>query len=184
MNKQANKLSAINWKSPTKKYRQISAVPRVTVTAKPNKSADATTAAYWRIAMNKPFMAKYYPTDPKVRKISVYEGGQGVLFDPKPTKDQPFFEIRKGNYFNDTGLVEDILKHFDIPIVANEITTIHLFGKPFGKFDEKTIHELVYINGENPDTTQLEGLKKKLEADENFPEPDEGEKAQTIRVEG
>jgi hypothetical protein len=179
-----SKLSAISWKKPTKKYRQISQVPRVTVTAKPNKSKDSSTAPYFRIAMNKPFMEKYYPTDPKIRKISVYEGGQGVLFDPKPTKDQPFFEIRKGNYFNDTGLVEDILKHFDIPIVANEINTIHLFGKPFGKFDEKTIHELVYINGENPDTTQLAGLKEKMEADENFPEADEAEKPTKIKVEG
>jgi len=181
-----SKLSAIDWMSPQKKARSISAVPRVTVTSKAFKSGDSgKTAPYWRFAVNKPFMMKYYPTDPKIKKLSIYVGGQGVLFDSRPVKSQPFYEFRKGNYFNDTNLINTIMKHFNIPILpAPGITTIHLHAKPFGKFDEKPIFELVYINGENPDTTQLAGLKAKMEADEQFPEPDEGDKPKTIRVEG
>lgn len=180
-----SKLSAIDWMSPKKKYRSITAVPRITITSKAFKTGEANkTAPYWRFAVNKPFLEKYYPTAPKVMKVSIYCGGHGVLMDTKPSKDQPFFEFRKGNYFNDQELIDTILRHFEIPVKPNPgITTIHLHAKPFGKFDEKVIHELVYINGENPDTTQLAGLKARMEKDENFPEPD-AETKQTIKIEG
>jgi hypothetical protein len=170
---------------PVSKRRTSTVVPTITVTSKAFKSGQAMkTAPYWRFAGNNAFMSKYFPTDPKIKKLSIYVGGQGVLMDTKPAKDQPYYLFRKGNYFNDELLINTLFKHFEVPIKkAPEITTIHLFVKPFGKFDEKVIHELIYIDDENPDTTQLAGLKQKMESDENFPEPDTV-KPQTIKIEG
>ena len=180
-----SKLNAIDWMNPTKKKRGSSLTPMITVTSKDFITGNKNnTAPYWRFTANKPFMKKYFPTDPKIKKISVYVGGHGVLIDPHPVKDQPFFEFGKANYFTDHELITSILKHFAIPFKkAPDPTTIRLHAKPFGKFDEKIIHELIYINGENPDTTQLAGLKEKMEADENFPEPDD-QKPQKIVIEG
>jgi hypothetical protein len=75
------------------------------------------------------------------------------------------------------------MKHCSIVQKPNDTTTFHLNAKPFGKFDEKLLHELIYINDENPDSTSLAGFKRKLEADENFPEKDQ-ESTQTIKIEG
>jgi hypothetical protein len=158
----------------------------ISITSKDFKTGKKNnTAPYWRFTANKSFMQKYFPNDPKIKKISVYIGGQGVLMDPRPIKDQPFFVFGKASYFTDRNLVDSILKHFAIPYkAAPEPTTIRLHAKPFGKFDEKILYELVYIDDENPDTTQLAGLKEKMEADENFPEPDADSKPQTITIEG
>ena len=179
-----SKINQISWENPEKRKRTYTLVPRITVSAKPEKSGEnGKVAPYFRFTVNKPFLTKYYPTNPKVKRISIYVGGQGVLVDVKPGKDQPFFEFGKGGYFSDRNLIEKIAKHFSIPIKPKDITTFHLHVKPFGIYDEKSIYALTYINGENPDTTQLEGLKEKLEADENFPEPDKV-KPTKIKVEG
>ena len=180
-----SKLDQIPWHKPQRKYRTQTAVPLVTITSKAFKTGQTgKTAPYWRIAMNKAFMEKYYPEDPKIRRMSVYVGGQGVLVDIKPSKGQDANEIRLGNYFNDEELVDKLFKHFGIPILSKpNITHMHLHCKPGKKYDEKLIYEFVYIDDQNPELTQLEGLKAKLEADENMPEPD-SEKPIKINVEG
>ena len=181
-----NKVEQIPWSKPQKKYRTSSAIAMITVTSKAFKSGSTGKAApYWRFALNKAFIHKYYAENPKIKRMSVYVGGNGVIFDSKPSKTQPSFEIRIGDYFNDEKLVNDILRHFEIPLKPKpDTTSIHLHAKPYKKYDEKMIYELVYIDEENPDTTQLAGLKAKMEADENFPEADQPEKSKPITVEG
>ena len=175
----------IPWEKPTKKKRVQSVVPRITVTSKAFKTGNQMkTAPYWRVAFNKAFMEKYFPGDPKIKRMSIYVGGQGVMVDIKPARTQDAFELRVGGYFNDETLVNKLFRHFGIPMLSNpNITTMHLHVKPGRKYDEKLIYEFLYINEENQQLTQLENLKQELVADENFPEPDE-EKAQTIKVEG
>ena len=180
-----SKIEQIPWNKPRKKHRSSTVVPVITITSKAFKSGKTMkTAPYWRFAANRAFMDKYYPDNPKIKRMSVYTGGNGVLFDPRPTKTQTAYLFRIGDYFNDEDLVNDILRHFEIPLKANpNPTSIHIHGKPYKKYDEKMVYEFVYINDENPDTTQLAGLKAKLEADERFPEADEPEKSKTIKVE-
>lgn len=170
---------------PEQKRRGSSVIPMVTVTSKAFKTGNANkTAPYWRAAFNRAFIEKYMPGDPKIKRISIYVGGNGAIFDAKPSRNQDAYELRKGDYFNDEHLVTQIFKHFEIPIKpAPKISTIHLHAKPYKKYDEKMVYELVYINDHNPDTTQLKGIKEKLEADENFPEADE-ETPVKIKVEG
>ena len=181
-----SKAEQIPWNKPQKKMRSTSIVPMVTITSKAFKSGKTMkTAPYWRFAANRAFMEKYYPSDPKIKRISVYVGGNGVLFDPKPSKTQDAFLFRIGDYFNDEQLVNQILRHFEIPLKAQpETTPIHVHGKPYKKYDDKMVYEFIYINEQNPETTQLAGLKARLEADERFPEADAPEKPQKIVVEG
>ena len=180
-----SKIDQIPWAKPTKKKRTQSVIPRITITSKAFKTGNAMkTAPYWRCAFNKAFFEKYYPGDPKIKRISIYVGGQGVLVDIKPARTQDAFEMRIGGYFNDEVLVNDLFRHFGIPLLSKpNITTMHLHCKPGKKYDEKLIYEFVYMNEENPQLTQLENLKQKLEDDENFPEAD-SESKQTIKVEG
>lgn len=179
------KIEQIPWAKPQRKYRTQSVVPLVTITSKAFKSGEQMkTAPYWRVAFNKAFMEKYYPDDPKIKRISIYVGGQGVLVDIKPARGQDAFEVRVGNYFNDEDLVDSLFKHFGIPIMAKPtITHMHLHCKPGRKYDEKLIYEFTYIDEANPELTQLEGLKQKLVAEDGFPEAD-NESKQTIKVEG
>ena len=179
------KIEQIPWETPTKKKRTSSVVPMITITSKAFKTGAANkTAPYWRAAFNNAFVEKYWPGQPKVKRISIYVGGQGVMVDIKPARTQTAYELRIGNYFNDEDLINKLFRHFGIPLLSKpNITTMHLHIKPGKKYDEKLIYEFVYMNEENPQLTQLENLKQQMEADENFPEADV-EKKQTIKVEG
>ena len=180
-----SKIDSIPWETPTKKKRSSSAIPMITVTSKAFKTGKAMkTAPYWRVAFNRAFVEKYFINAPKVKRISIYVGGQGVIVDVKPARAQDAFELRIGDYFNDEALVNKMFRHFGIPLLSKpNITTMHLHCKPFKKYDERQMYEFIYINEENKDLTQLENLKQQMEADENFPEADEPTK-QKIIVEG
>ena len=180
-----SKIDSIPWETPTKKKRSSSAIPMVTVTSKAFKTGAAMkTAPYWRVAFNRAFKEKYYADNPKVKRISIYVGGQGVIVDVKPSRAQDAFEWRIGDYFNDESLVNKMFRHFGIPLLSKpNITTMHLHCKPFKKYDERQMYEFIYLNEENQQLTQLENLKQKMEADEAFPEADTV-KPQTVTVEG
>ena len=179
-----SKIDEIPWEIPTKKKRTKSVVPRITVTSKAFKTGNQMkTAPYWRVAFNKAFIEKYYG-DSKIKRISIYVGGQGVIVDVKPARAQSAFELRIGGYFNDETLVDKLFRQFGIPMLSKpNITTMHLHCKPGRKYDEKLLYEFTYIDEENPQLTQLENMKRELEADENFPEAD-AEKHSKITVEG
>lgn len=180
-----SKIDQIPWEIPQKKKRTSSIVPMITITSKAFKTGAAMkTAPYWRAAFNNAFIEKYYPNDPKIKRISIYVGGQGVIVDIKPGRTQDAFELRIGNYFNDETLINKLFRHFGIPLLSKpNITTMHLHIKHFRKYDERMMYEFVYMKEENQALTQLENLKAKMEADEKFPEAD-NEKKNTITVEG
>ena len=180
-----SKIDQIPWETPQKKKRTSSVVPMVTVTSKAFKTGLAMkTAPYWRVALNNAFIEKYFPGEPKIKRISIYVGGQGIIVDVKPGRTQDAYELRIGNYFNDEALVNKLFRQFGIPLLSKpNITTMHLHCKPFKKYDERMMYEFIYMKEENTDLTQLENLKASMEADENFPEADT-EKKSTIKVEG
>lgn len=182
-----DKVLQINWDSPSKQTSARTSLPVVNVVFNPSgqKPDGQKRAAYWRLTFNKAFMEKFYPQLPKIRKIAIKVGGQGILFDVKPVPEQTPFLIKGKNYYHisDREEVEKIFKHCGIIVDKEKGTNIRLHYKPFGTFDSKPIYKLVFIPDENPDITPLERLKNDLEAEENFPEPDK-KNAQTIKIEG
>lgn len=150
---------ALNWLIPTVKTRGgswRSKFPELHISAKPFKTGkDLKTGAHWRVIMNGKFLEKYYDGI-KEGGIAIAIGGQGVLFDPKPKSKQPHFKFNKANTISDQGLVEAILKHFEIAISETEQTRLKLHSKPFGLIDDKSIYQLVLIDSENDQVSNFE----------------------------
>jgi hypothetical protein len=145
---------AFNWQTPTAKTwggsRSKSAL--VTIHAKPFRSGkNKTYSPYFRLHVNKLFLEKYYKGKTE-GFISIAIGGKGVLFDVRPSKNQPTFKFNKQRTISDKSLVENILAHFKTPISMTEVTSLKLHTKPFGEHEGRPIYQLCMISDQNEET--------------------------------